>query len=136
MKDFKLNSEVRIKSGFIAPDAYLESFADRLMLQLPVREVKVVPLYRRRPVWVTSAAAALVLSLSLIFTEREPATAPAPDNAAIENYLVYQADISSYDLLQNLDQKEISELEESVIDAYISDEAVNEYYSENIYLYE
>lgn len=131
MKDFKLDSEIRIKPGFTAPEAYFESFADRLMLQLPVREVKVVPLYRRRPVWVTSAAAALVLSLSLVFTQKES----APDNDTIENYLVYQSGISSYELLQNLNQEEISELEKSVLDDAISDEDVDAYLSdENIYL--
>ena len=131
MKDFKLDSEIRIKPGFRAPEAYFESFADHLMLQLPVREVKVVPLYRRRPVWVTSAAAALVLSLSLVFTQKES----APDNDTIENYLVYQADISSYDLLQNLNQEEISELQKSVIDDAVSDEELSEYLiDENISL--
>ncbi|HYD91300.1 MAG TPA: hypothetical protein VEA37_07400 [Flavobacterium sp.] len=131
MKDFKLDSEVRLKSGFTAPEAYFESFADRLMLQLPVREIKVVPLYKRRPVWVTSAAAALVLSLSLVFTQKES----APDNNSIENYLVYQSGISSYDLIQNLDQEEISELEKSVLNEAISDEDLDRYLiDENISL--
>ena len=131
MKDFKLDSEVRLKSGFTAPEAYFESFADRLMLQLPVREIKVVPLYKRRPVWVTSAAAALVLSLSLVFTQKES----APDNNSIENYLVYQSGISSYELIQNLDQEEISELEKSVLDEAISDEDLDRYLiDENISL--
>lgn len=131
MKDFKLDSEVRIKSGFMASEAYFESFADRLMLQLPVREIKVVPLYKRRPVWVTSAAAALVLSLSLVFTQKES----TPDNNSIENYLVYQSGISSYDLIQNLDQEEISELEKSVLDEAISDEDLDRYLiDENISL--
>ena len=131
MKDFKLDSEVRIKSGFMASEAYFESFADRLMLQLPVREVKVVPLYKRRPVWLTSAAAALVLSLSLVFTQKES----APDNDTIENYIVYQSGISSYDLIQNLNQEEISELEKTVLDDAISDEELGEYLiDENISL--
>lgn len=131
MKDFKLDSEVRIKSGFMASEAYFESFADRLMLQLPVREINVVPLYKRRPVWLTSAAAALVLSLSLVFTQKES----APDNDTIENYIVYQSGISSYDLIQNLNQEEISELEKTVLDDAISDEDVDRYLiDENISL--
>lgn len=131
MKDFKLDSEVRLKSGFTAPEAYFESFADRLMLQLPAREIKVVPLYKRRPVWVTSAAAALVLSFSLVFTQKEA----APDSNSIENYLVYQSGISSYDLIQNLNPEDISELEKSVLDDAISDEELDRYViEENISL--
>jgi hypothetical protein len=133
MKDFKLNSEPKIKSGFLTPDNYFDSFADRIMLDLPKKEVKVVPLYRRKPVWVTSVAAVFVLSLSLIFT-KEDTSVKAPDAATIESYLVYQADISSYDLLENLDQSDLSELEQSFV---ISDEAIEQYLSdENVNLYE
>ena len=136
MNDFKLDSRPNIKSGFKAPDAYFESLADRVMLNLPIQEVKVIPLYKRRPVWVTSAAAALVLSLSLILNKNEVAKKPAmPDNKAIENYFAYQTDISSYDLLQNLDVEGVSELQ--VESADISDEAIEEYLTgENVDLYE
>ena len=135
MNDFILDSRPNINSGFKAPDAYFESLADRVMLHLPMQEVKVIPLYKRRPVWVTSAAAALVLSLSLVLNKKETTVAVAmPDNKAIENYFAYQSDISSYELLQNLDVKDVSELQESV---NISDEAIEEYLAgENVYLYE
>lgn len=134
MNDFKLDSEPRIKSGFKAPDAYFESFADRVMLSLPLKEVKVVPLYIRRPVWVTSIAAVFVLSLSLVFT-RKDTVVQMPDNAAIENYLLYQANIGSYDLSQNLSQKQINDLDEKSI--VVSDEAIEEYLAgQNVSLYE
>ena len=135
MNDFKLDSRPNIKSGFKAPDAYFESLAERVMLNLPMPEVKVIPLYKRRPVWVTSAAAALVLSLSLVLTNKETAAPSYPDNKAIENYFAYQTDISSDELLQNLDIEDISELQESSTN--ISDEAIEEYLDgENVYLYE
>ena len=135
MSDFKLDSRPNIKSGFIAPDAYFESLAERVMLNLPVQEVKVIPLYKRRPVWVTSAAAAFVLSISLLLTEKETVKVAAqPDNAAIENYLINEAGMSSYELSQNLDAQDLSDLGASVD---ISNEAIEEYFSEeNINLYE
>lgn len=134
MNDFKLDSRPNIKSGFKAPDAYFESLADRVMLNLPMEKVKVIPLYRRTPVWVTSAAAALVLSLSLILNKNEAATPAMPDNAAIEDYLVNQAGLTSYDLQKNLNQQDLSDLNKSID---ISDKAIEEYLSdENIYLYE
>lgn len=138
MKDFKLDSEPRMKSGFTAPDAYFDGFADRLMLQLPAQEVKVVPLYRRTPVWMTSAAAVLILSLSLLLNDKNTATptvAAVPDKEAIGDYLAYQSGMSSYELSGNLDQEDISELE--IESLSISDEAIEEYlYDENIYLYD
>lgn len=133
MNDFKLDSRPNIKSGFKTPDGYFDSLADRVMLSLPIEEVKVIPLYRRRPIWVTSAAAALVLSLSLVLSKNDAAPA-MPDNAAIEDYLVNQAGLTSYDLQKNLNQKDLSDLNRSID---ISDKAIEEYFSdENIDYYE
>ena len=136
MKDFKLDSVPVMKSGFTAPDAYFDGFADRLMMQLPAQKVKVVPLYRRAPVWVTSAAAAFILSLSLMLSDKEAPTqvVAMPDKAVIEEYLVHQSGMSSYEISGNLDRKDLSELDESI---NISDEAVKEYLTDQkFYLYE
>lgn len=136
MNDFKLDSEPRIKSGFITPDTYFDSLADRVLLNLPKKEIRVIPLYKRRPVWVTSVAAVFILSLSLIFTQKD-SVVKAPNKADIKNYLVYQSDISTYDLLQSLSPEDIAELENSINDISlegISAEAAEEYLSgENIY---
>ena len=123
MNDFKLDSRPNIKSGFKAPDSYFESLTDRVMLNLPVQEVKVVPLYRRRPVWVTSAAAALVLSFSLMLSKSEvPVSAPSmPDAATTEDYLVNN--MNTYELQENLDAEDLTELSQSV---NISDKAIEE----------
>lgn len=136
MKDFKLDSVPGMKSGFTAPDAYFDGFADRLMMQLPAQKVKVVPLYRRTPVWFTSAAAAFILSLSLMLSDKEAPSqmVSMPDNTAIEDYLVHQSGMSSYDISGNLDRKDLSKLGESI---NISDEAVEEYLADQkFYLYE
>lgn len=135
MKDFKLDSVAGIKSGFKAPDAYFDNLEDKLVARLPQREAKVVPLYRRRPVWVTSAAAVVVVSLSLLLEKKDTAKVAMPDSIAMENYLIEEAGLSAYDLQQNLDRQDISELR--VESAPISDKALEEYLSDqNINLYE
>lgn len=121
MNDFKIDSRPNIKSGFKAPDSYFESLTDRVMLNLPVKEVKVVPLYRRRPIWVTSAAAALVLSFSLILSKSEAPTPVMPDAKATEDYLVNN--MNTYELQENLDVEDLTELSQSV---NISDKAIEE----------
>lgn len=124
MEHFNLESGPKIKPGFKTPDNYFEGFTDRLMQQLPVPEVKVVPLYMKRPVWMTAVAAVLVvmLTLGIFFTS---GTAPTqPDDADIENYLVYQSNINTYDLMQALDEQDIAELENSMA---LSDEAIEDY---------
>jgi len=131
MEHFNLENGPKIKAGFkTPPDSYFESFTERLMQQLPEQEVKVVPLYMRRPVWMIAVAAVFVLMLTIgiFFTSATETT--QPDDAAIENYLVYQANINTYDLMQELDEQDIAELESSIA---VSDEAIEEYFDyENI----
>ena len=126
MNDFKLDSRPNIKSGFKTPDSYFESLTDRVMLSLPLQETKVIPLYRRRPIWVTSAAAALVLSFSLILSKNEAATTVIPDAAATEDYLVNN--MNTYELQEDLNSEDLTDISESVLSQpmNISDKAIEE----------
>jgi len=131
MNDFKLNEGKKITTGFTTPNDYFENFANRLMLQLPNQQVKVVPLYKRKPVWFSAAAGFIVIiTLSVFYTIGTKSA--QPDDAAIENYLVYQANVNSYDLMQNLNQQDIDELEESIV---INDDAIKDYLTnEDVYI--
>ncbi len=129
MNDLRLDTDPKIASGFKAPDAYFDSFTDRLMQQLPHQEeARVIPLYRRKPVWLSAAASFAVMLTAGIFFMTTRVT-PEPDDAAIENYLVYQANINTYDLIQDLDSQDIAELEQTIP---VSDEAIEEYLSDEI----
>jgi hypothetical protein len=132
MNDFKLNEGEKISPGFTTPDGYFENFTERLMQQLPQPEIKVVPLYKRKPVWLSAAAAFMVmLTLGIFFTTATGTTTKQPDQAAIENYLVYQTNLSSYDLIQHLDDEDIKELEQQIV---INDDAIEDYLDDqNIY---
>ena len=132
MNDFKLNEGRKIEPGFTTPNGYFENFTERLMLQLPKQQVKVVPLYKRKPVWLSAAAAFIVmLTVGMFFITNNTTQTTQPDTAAIENYLVYQANVNSYDLMQNLNQQDINALEDQIV---ISDDAVKDYLdTENIY---
>ncbi len=128
MKNFKLDSEPKIKSGFKAPEDYFSTFTDSVLQQLPEQQPKVIPLYRRKPVWLSAAAVfILLIGVSLYF---QLYTAPAqPDIATIENYLIYQSNISEYDLYQKFDDSDIKELEQSIAISHVSDEAIEDYIS-------
>jgi len=132
MKDFKIDEDDKLNTGFKAPDAYFNSFAERLMAQLPQQpEVKVVPLYRRLPVWLSAAALfLLLLGGGLFFTFNTPTTTQ-PDAATIENYLVYSTNVSTYDLALQLDDQDFKQLESSLA---ISNDAIEDYLlDEDIY---
>ncbi|KOS05008.1 hypothetical protein AM493_02355 [Flavobacterium akiainvivens] len=135
MSQFKLDEGDNIKSGFSTPNGYFEGFADRLSERLAIaNEPKVVPLYRRRPVWLSAAAVfVILLGLGIFFKDMIVPKTVQPDAEAIESYLVYQQGINSYDLIQNLDVQDIKEIEVSLDD--IPDDAIQDYLTtEDIYL--
>ncbi|NDI99245.1 hypothetical protein GWA97_09175 [Flavobacterium sp. LaA7.5] len=125
MKNFKLDNEPKINSGFKAPDDYFSNLTDIVLQKLPQQEIRVVPLYRKKPVWLSAAAIFMILIGSSLFFKLNT-TAAQPDSTAIENYLVYQSSISEYDLYQKLDADDIAELEQSI---GVSNEAIEDYIS-------
>ncbi len=129
MNDFKLDSRPNIKSGFKAPDSYFESLTDRVMLSLPAQEVKVLPLYKRTPVWISSAAAVFVLSFSLLVSEKETTVSVSmPDSKSVANYITKnESGVSTSDLLDNLTIEDIKEMQEEAIT--VDDEYIGDYLS-------
>ena len=66
MKPFDLENKNEIKSGFKVPDNYFEQFEAKMMAQIPVeKETKVVSLFYRKQVWISSIAAVLLLAIAI-----------------------------------------------------------------------
>ena len=65
MKDFKLDSEPKISSGFTTPDDYFDTFSEKILAQLPKEEPKVISIFNRRKTWYFAAAAVFVAMLSI-----------------------------------------------------------------------
>jgi hypothetical protein len=132
MKPFKLDNEPKMNSGFKIPETYFDDFTEKVMQQLPKQErVKVIPLYKRKPVWMSAVAAVFVITLgvSIIWKSNGSNTA-VPDDTTIVNYLAYEDDITEEDIIQGLSQQDIKELEASIT---VSDEAIEDYLSTKDY---
>ena len=128
MKKFDLHNDPKITSGFKTPDAYFEKSAAEIMAKLPVPESgKVIALPQRKVVWMSGIAASLLLvsGLSVYYFAGTPSTWNL-DDAVVESYL--QANVNSFDIIQHLDEKDIKELEKSIV---LSDDAVESYLSDN-----
>ncbi|GGB65786.1 hypothetical protein GCM10007424_02140 [Flavobacterium suaedae] len=136
MKNFKLDNEKKVTSGFKAPEGYFDNFTDKVMKQLPEKETKVVPLYKSVQKWYGGVAAILVIlfGVGLFFKLNTSGDEIVqPDASTIENYLVYQSDITNEDLYQSLNESDIEILEENI---QISNEAIENYIAyENEYEY-
>ncbi|MNX10520.1 hypothetical protein D3C86_402630 [compost metagenome] len=110
MKTFKLENEPKIESGFKAPDHYFDNFSEKVLQQLNEKEVKVIPIYKRKKtIWV-AAAAVVAFALLVPVINNYKTNSNDLDEATLENYLSYHSNISQYDLIQKLDDSDIEKL--------------------------
>jgi hypothetical protein len=121
MKDFKLDKESKINTGFEIPDNYFEQFEAKIMQQLPKENVKVVSLFHRKQLWISSIAAVLLVMIAIpVYFNMKGAT--ILETATLENYL--STEYSTYEIVDKLSNEDITALEN---DLSISDDAVEAY---------
>jgi hypothetical protein len=128
MNDFKLNTNEKITSGFKIPDNYFDSFSEKVMQQLPKEEPKVISFYARNKKILFSAAAVLViaLSISLVFKIQSKEQEVSSDD--VENYLVYHTTLSDDDIVNLLEQEDIENIK---VSNPIENEAIEDVLSNN-----
>jgi hypothetical protein len=115
MKAFKLENEPKIKTGFKTPDHYFDDLSAKVLQQINEKEVKVIPIYKRKKVLSLVAAAAIIIALMIPVVNNYNATSKNLDEATLETYLSYQSNLNQYDLIKELDTKDIDKLGKSVV---------------------
>jgi hypothetical protein len=113
MKEFKLDNEPKISTGFSVPENYFENFSAKLLQELPKEEPKVISLFQKRKKLLFAAAAVLILALSLPTYNNFFSNAPTLDSISMENYLAYQPNITQYDLINELESDDLHVIIES-----------------------
>ncbi|QBZ98191.1 hypothetical protein [Flavobacterium sangjuense] len=123
MKDFKLDNEPKITSGFRTPDGYFDTFSEKILAQLPKQEPKVISIFSSKKIWYYAAAAILILMLSVPIYTKYSTQEEEIDSATLENYIAYQSNISEEQIVDLLEQEDLDKmkLEFNVDDAAIED---------------
>jgi hypothetical protein len=115
MKTFKLENEPKITTGFKTPDHYFDDFSAKVLQQInETKEVKVIPIYKRKNVLAMLAAAVVFIGLLIPIVNNYNNTSKEFDEATLETYLTYQSNLNQYDLIKELDTKDIDKLNKSV----------------------
>ena len=116
MKAFKLENEPKITAGFKTPDYYFDDFSAKVLKQINEgeKEVKVIPIYKRKKVLTTLVAAVTVITLMIPIINNYNRTSKELDEATLETYLSYQSNLNQYDLIKELDAKDIDKLNKNV----------------------
>lgn len=129
MKDFNLETEKKIETGFKVPEGYFETFEERLFERISktetVASTKVVSLWQHKTFWISGIAAAVVFALGTwLYFENNSKDI----SITSQEYLAYSNDITTEDIAKHLTDEDITDLETELtsLDAD-SEKYINEY---------
>lgn len=122
MKEFRLDNEPKITSGFKTPEGYFDDLSEKINANLPKNEPKVISIFQKRKTWIYGIAAVLAISLSVIFYQQSQSTETL-DADFLENYIARNTTVSEYDLLELLEKEDIEKIQ---IDLDIQDDILEE----------
>ena len=129
MKNFELDTNKKIISGFTIPDNYFDDFSERVLQKLPKEKTKIITFYSRNKRWFYSAAAVLVISLSVLIVYQIQNKEQEITSNEVESYLVNHTSFSDDDVVNLLDQEDIEKLKN--VNTPIEKEALEDVLSNN-----
>ena len=131
MKQFDLENNKEIKSGFKVPENYFEQFEAKMMAQIPVeKETKVVSLFYKKQVWISAIAAVFLIAIA-IPVYFNMAKESSLDASTIENYLAQQQNVGITELSKHLTDEDITALEKNLSLNESNPDVVEDYLSES-----
>ncbi len=110
MKEFKLDNEPKITSGFTFPETYFDTLESKVIQRLPEKEAPVYPLFTKRKIVLFAIAAVFIITLSIPIVNVMKVKTPEIDAIVLENYLAQQTDISDEDIAELLDEENINHI--------------------------
>lgn len=122
MKEFRLDNEPKITSGFKTPEGYFDDLSEKINANLPKNEPKVISIFQKRKTWFYGIAAVLAISLSVVFYQQSQSNETL-DAEFLENYIARNTTVSEYDLLELLEKEDIEKIQ---IDLDIQDDILEE----------
>jgi len=128
MKEFKLDNQPKITSGFTTPDGYFDLFSEKMMALLPKESTKVISINKTRKRWLFAVAAVLILALSVPVFNQLNSNSSELDQQTLEDYITYNSGISENELVDLLEKEDIEKMN---LDYNIQDKELEELLSEN-----
>ena len=126
MKEFKLDNEPTITSGFTTPDGFFDTFSEKLLAQLPKQEPKVISIFNSRKTWYFVSVAILILMLSIPLYTKYATNTEEVDSATLENYIACQSNISQDEIVNLLEPEDLDKMKlEFNVDDKDIEEALN-----------
>lgn len=131
MKLINLDKEPKIESGFKVPEDYFEHFSDKLMTQIPEKEVKVISFFEKHKILIYAAVAVLVIGISIPVLNKYLNKSDEIESLVLENYLANNHSINDNDLAELMSENDIKKIK---INMNIQDKTIEKELSGNEYL--
>lgn len=110
MKDFKLDMEPKITSGFTAPEGYFDTLSEKVLVKISQEKPEVVSIYRSKKVWYFMAAALLVALLSVPLYTKYAASQKEIDSTTLEDYITDHGTVSEDEIVDLLDTEDLKKI--------------------------
>lgn len=134
MKDFKLDNQPKITTGFKTPEGYFDTLYDRISIPSEhIKEPKVIAFasYRKRFLYAVAAVLVVAISIPLITNTLQTQKTTTISNESIEDYLSYSKNVSYHDMAELLSYEDIQSLE---VDLNIDSKEIESILTESDYL--
>ena len=125
MKNFNLENEPKIETGFTIPENYFNDFSEKVMQQLPSEKPKVVSLYQSNKNWFLSAAAILIVSFTIPTYYLVQNNKNEVNTSELESYILNHSTVSQDDIVDLLDENDLKEMNVDYNLEDISSEAID-----------
>jgi hypothetical protein len=125
MKNFNLENEPKIETGFTIPENYFNDFSEKVMQQLPSEKPKVISLYQSNKNWFLSAAAILIVSFTIPTYYLVQNNKNEVNASELESYILDHSTVSQDDIVDLLDENDLKEMNVDYNLEDISSEAID-----------
>lgn len=125
MKNFNLENEPKIETGFTIPENYFNDFSEKVMQQLPSEKPKVIPLYQSNKNWFLTAAAILIVSFTIPTYYLVQNNKNELNASELESYILDHSTVSQDDIVDLLDENDLKEMNVDYNLEDISSEAID-----------
>jgi hypothetical protein len=125
MKNFNLENEPKIETGFTIPENYFNDFSEKVMQQLPSEKPKVISLYQSNKNWFLTAAAILIVSFTMPTYYLVQNNKNEVNASELESYILNHSTVSQDDIVDLLDENDLKEMNVDYNLEDISSEAID-----------
>lgn len=125
MKNFNLENEPKIETGFTIPENYFNDFSEKVMQQLPSEKPKVISLYQSNKNWFLTAAAILIVSFTIPTYYLVQNNKNEVNASELESYILDHSTVSEDDIVDLLDENDLKEMNVDYNLEDISSEAID-----------